>query len=251
MIGIGDRETYAPAFFDLQLRFAEKAARLSKLPLPQALLQYTNLYIRFGLGHDFCPKQPTWREYAAGLVGASDALGWTYRFYCERGGAVTPPGFVATFGCFSYARLTADRVRLHFHNRDTDGRSSLASELADRRREELAGLFAHARQTGPESARVIGASWLYNLEAYRRLFPDSYLATARPIGGRFQHMPLWGQFLDRNGAVKARMAQLLLERLAGCASPDDLDQCFPLPVLTLEASVGECCDFYESHRGEP
>jgi len=157
---------------------------------------------------------------------------------------------VATFGCFSYARPRADRVRLHFHNRDTGGRSSLASDLVDRRRGELAALFAHARRTGPDSARVVGASWLYNLEAYRRLFPGSYLATARPIGGLFRHMPLWGQFLDRHGTVKARMAQPFLDRLEACASPDDLCQCFPLSVLSLEAPVAECSEFYENRRGE-
>lgn len=185
----------------------------------------------------------------AGLTGPSEALDWTYRFYRKHGGAVTPPDLVATFGCFSYARPGPDRVRLHFHNADTDGRSSLARDLADRRRAELAALFTHAAQAGPESARVIGASWLYNLEAYRRLFPGSYLATARPIGGRFRHMPLWGQFLDRHGEVKPAMARPFLDCVEGCTSLEGLDRCFPLPVLSLEAPVGECREFYESRRG--
>jgi hypothetical protein len=44
---------YAKAFFDLQLQFAHKVTELSGLPLPRVLLEYTNLYIRFGLGRDF------------------------------------------------------------------------------------------------------------------------------------------------------------------------------------------------------
>ena len=35
--------TYARAFFDLQLRFAETVSSLSGLPLAQTLLAYTNL----------------------------------------------------------------------------------------------------------------------------------------------------------------------------------------------------------------
>jgi hypothetical protein len=44
---------YAKAFFDLQLQFAESVTALSGLPLARALLEYTNLYIRFSLGRGF------------------------------------------------------------------------------------------------------------------------------------------------------------------------------------------------------
>ena len=77
---------YAKAFFDLQLQFAQKVAALSGMPVAQALLEYTNLYIRFGLGRDFDPAQPIWREYVAGLQTADDPGEWTYRFYLGRGG---------------------------------------------------------------------------------------------------------------------------------------------------------------------
>ena len=75
---------YAKAFFDLQLQFAHKVAALSGMSVAQALLEYTNLYIRFGLGRDFDPAQPTWREYVAGLQTADDPGEWTYRFYLTR-----------------------------------------------------------------------------------------------------------------------------------------------------------------------
>ena len=63
---------YAKAFFDLQLEFAQRVAILSELPLARALLDYTNLYIRFGLGRDFDPAHPSWREYLAGLQDTND-----------------------------------------------------------------------------------------------------------------------------------------------------------------------------------
>jgi GNAT superfamily N-acetyltransferase len=236
--------TYAKAFFDLQLTFAERVTGLAGLPLPRVLLEYTNLYIRFGLGRDFDLAHPVWQAYLAGLADAGDARTWTYGFYLSRAGAPTGPPLVATVGCFAYALMTGERLRLHFRNAETDGCSPLGAERQGRRRAELAVLFEHARRTGSRHRLVVGASWLYNLEAYRRLFPPSYVATARVIGRRFQHMPLWGQFLDRHGEVRESQTRLFLQRLAGVSSMSSLDACFPLPVLTVEAPVSAFEEFY-------
>jgi hypothetical protein len=236
--------TYAKAFLDLQLQFAERVTTLSGLPLARALLEYTNLYIRFGLGRDFDPAHPTWQEYLAGLRDTDDIRARTYRFYSRRPDGVAAPAVVATFGCFAYSRLSGERLRLHFQNAETDGRSPLAIDRVGRRRAELAALFEHVKQTQRPPLQVVGASWLYNLDAYRRLFPTSYLATAHVIPGRFQHMPLWGQFLDRHGAIKEDMARQFRERLERQSSCDNLEQCFPLPVLSVNAPVQVFHDFY-------
>jgi hypothetical protein len=235
---------YAKAFFDLQLQFAHRVTLLSGLPPARALLEYTNLYARFGLGRDFDSAHPIWKEYLAGLRDPNDNHEWTYRFYLKRPEALTAPGVVATFGCFSYAWLNGDRIRLHFRNAETDGYSPLAIDRLDRRLADLTALFEHVKRTLPQPLQVAGASWLYNLDAYRRLFPVSYLATARVIGHRFQHMPLWGQFLDRHGEIKEGMTRQLLERLEGQSNLDGLDQCFPLQVLAAEASVTAFYEFY-------
>ena len=234
---------YAKAFFDLQLHFAHKVAILSGLPLARVLLDYTNLYIRFGLGRGFDPDHPTWCEYLAGLQDANDTREWTYRFYLRRPYAMAAPAIVATFGCFSYSRLSGDRIRLHFENADTDGNSSLAIDRRGQRLADLAALFGHVRQTLDQSVQVVGASWLYNLHAYRRLFPVPYLETAHVIH-RFQNMPLWGQFLDRHGEVKANMTRPFLERLECQSSLDGVGECFPFQVLSVQASVREFYDFY-------
>ena len=235
---------YARAFFDLQLRFARAVARLAGLPLTRTLLEYTSFYIRFGLGRDFDPAHPGWRQYLAGLRNTSEDHDWTYRFYLTRPQAVTPPGLVATVGCFSYSRLSHDRIRLHFLNTESLPCSPLASERRAQRLAELAALFAYARRVMPEPVRVVGASWLYNLEAYRRLFPKPYLASAHALPGRFRHMPLWGQFLDRHGEIRENLAQMLLDRLARQAGPEGLDRCFPFQVLRVEAPAAELYDFY-------
>jgi hypothetical protein len=154
------------------------------------------------------------------------------------------PAVVAIFGCFAYSRLSGERIRLHFQNAEADGHSPLATERVGQRRAELAALFEQVKRTVGQPQRVVGASWLYNLDAYRRLFPSAYLATARVMGHRFQHMPLWGQFVDRHGAIKENMTRQFRERLDRQSTVDGLDQCFPLQVLALNASVHEFSDFY-------
>ena len=235
---------YARAFFDLQLQFAETVAVLSGLPVERAVLEYTNLYARFGLGRDFDPTHPAWQEFLVGRGHAIADREWTYRFYLGRTGAEGPPGIVATFGCFSYTLRNDGRIRLHFLNAETGEHSPLGIERCEQRLADLAALFAHVKRTTPQPSRVIGASWLYNLEAYRRLFPKSYLATARVLRGRFQHMPLWGQFVDRCGELKESLAQPFRTRLERQASLEGLDECFPFQVLTLEAPMHEFYEFY-------
>ena len=105
-------------------------------------------------------------------------------------------------------------------------------------------LFAHVKHNQPASVRMVGASWLDNLDAYRRLFPETHLATAHVVHQRFRYMPLWGQFLHRYGQVKETLAKPFRERLVRQRSLEDFDQCFPFPVLALEAPAS---DFYESY----
>ncbi|MGF6933673.1 hypothetical protein OKW41_002812 [Paraburkholderia sp. UCT70] len=74
---------YSKEFFDLQIRFARTIAALSDMPIEQALLDYTNIYVRFGLGRAFDQGHPTWRCYVDGLSKAADLCDWTYRFFYE------------------------------------------------------------------------------------------------------------------------------------------------------------------------
>jgi hypothetical protein len=68
-------------FFDLQFSFAETVRDLSGESLEVVLLEYTNFYVRFGLGRDFDADHEAWQSYLAGLRGAEDGREWTYRFY--------------------------------------------------------------------------------------------------------------------------------------------------------------------------
>jgi hypothetical protein len=234
---------YRREFFDLQLRFARGVTGLSDVPLEKAVLDYTNKYVRLAIDRSFDPDNAVWRDYIQGLRSASDAGEWTYRFYLTRPESEAL-GTIATFGCFSYASDGEDRIRLHFENRDAGPGSPLGADRMDARRDELRRLFAHVRQTREAVRRVAGVSWLYNLPAYRHLFPETYLASARIAGARFRNMPLWGQFLDRHGAVRQAAAQILQDRLARQSGLENLAGCFPLQPLAVEAPIS---DFYRCH----
>lgn len=236
--------TYSKPFFDLQVHFALRVAALSGMPLARALLDCTNLYIRFGLGRAFDAADPTWQAYLAGVESAPDPTAWTDDFYRARLQHDRPPSAVATIGCFSYARLSASRLRIHFRDTDASGHSPLAPDRRGHRLEELRALSELIHRNEHPSVRMVGASWLYNLEAYRRLFPPAYLATATTAGARFRHLPLWGQFLDRHGAVRQSVAAPFLHRLSSQSSLQGLDRCFPFQVLALEAPTAAFHAFY-------
>ena len=235
---------YAKPFFDLQLGFAEKVTAVSGLPLSRALLEYTNLYVRFGLGRAFDAAHPAWRAYLAGVERGDDLRAWTYAFYLTKPGPMMTPPVEASSGCFAYARLDDTRIRLHFQDAETDGHSPLARDRVPQRLADLAALFAHVKRDERRPLRVVGASWLYNVAAYRRLFPSSYLATAHVKAHRFQHMPLWGQFLDRHGALKDTMTRPFLLRLEHQQGVERLADCFPFQALSVEAPASEFYDFY-------
>ena len=235
---------YTKSFFDLQLRFASAVAALPGMSLPHALLDYTNLYVRFGIGRAFDAAHPVWRDYLAGVERGGDLADWTWAFYRTRLPDEGPPAVVASSGCFSYARLGDDRIRLHFQNAEESGHSPLGAERRDQRLADLRALFEEVGRREPRAPSVVGASWLYNLPAYRRLFPQAYLATAVEVAPRFRNMPMWGQFLDRHGELRPAVAEPFLRRVSEQVSLQALAGCFPFQVLALEAPVSVFQAFY-------
>jgi len=235
---------FSKDFFDLQFAFAERVRDLSGVSLEVALFESTNFYVRLGFGRDFKANHPGWQSYLSGLREARDGREWTYRFYLREPEVRTAPSVAASFGCFSYAVRDAGHVRLHFRSAEADDCSSLGASRIGQRRADLSALCAHWKPGLSRDTPVVGASWLYNLQAYRRLFPPGYVSTARPIRGAFRSMALWGQFVDRRGEVRSPAAAAFRSALGRASSSGDLDACLPLQPLTVTASVGEFRDFY-------
>lgn len=237
---------YAKEFFDLQLQFARKVAVLAAIPLEEALLGYTNLYVRFVGDLEFNRDDPIWSAYLGGVKEKIDLGDWTYHFYCQRPHRVRPESVLATFGCFSYALGESGQIRLHFHNVDRSLHGPLSDERLPSRISDLASLVSHIRSQRGSVKHIAGVSWLYNLDSYRRLFPESYVAAATVATNRFRNMPLWGQFLNRHGDVRKDAATLFVRQVCDRTSLADLARCFPLQPLAVSARVEAFHDFYTS-----
>lgn len=229
---------------DLQLTFAEHVSASLRIPLEQALLDYTNLYVRFGLGRGFDAQHPVWLAYLAGLRTVANVRQYTHEFYLRVADAPTAPPTVERFGCFSWAREGSEAIRLHFLNDEAGDVSPLSHAQREARQEELAAVFAHAKAIVGNAPKVVGISWLYNLEAYRRLFPPAYGDSRQVVRARFRGMSLWGQFLDHRGRLKQSAARRLLNGLAQQPIAGELDRCFPFQVMTTEAPIQQFYAFY-------
>jgi hypothetical protein len=234
-------------FFEVQLLFAERLAERTPLAIADACLTLTNLHRRFGLGRaiDSAPKAE-WAHFAAGLercASNEDRLEWTVAFFID---AAPEPVRDLYFGCFAYDPPNPDGiVRIHFNNRDSaHGVGPLDGRKVDRRIADLRAMFRHIQAHHPEARTVMGASWLYNLEAYRRLFPSQYVASRfTPDRVRLDGTSSWGQLLDFNGAVKPAVRQALLDnvREVDVATPW---RAFPLRAL---GAVSEIEHFYRRY----
>ncbi|MBB1630452.1 hypothetical protein [Cupriavidus sp. UME77] len=228
---------YSRDFFGLQLDFARTVAALVEMPVDRALLDYTNFYIRFGLGRDFDPCHPVWRLYVDGLTRTSDICDWTYRFYLAQGEDSRMSATVPETGCFSYAMQDAECVRIHFRNAESAAASPLSRERLPARLAELRSLFGDVKRNRRQVTRVVGTSWLYHLPAYQRCFPAAYVASARVAEPRYRHVSLWGQFLDRYGSLRFEVVQDFKKRLSRLTNVQDLALAFPLQALAVEAPI--------------
>jgi hypothetical protein len=229
-------------FLDLQLRFAQALAERGGRPLGETVALHTNFHRRFGLGLvNGLPASPEWAAYAdrlEALDGHDDRLAWTLEVY-DRSPPETPPPGRHPFGCFACdPPNAAGELRIHFANRDGDGTSPLTAAKLARRQGELRDMFTFVRGAYPGAGSVRGGSWLYNLEAYRRLFPADYVASRRRPERllSFQGYSSWGQFLDHRGLVRAEPKDRFLARL-GSLDPARIDAAFPLPALEVTAPV--------------
>jgi hypothetical protein len=230
-------------WFDLQLRFADRAAAIEGVPFEEAVLRCTNIARQLDRRRAWDPTEPIWQEYLRGLRVADDRVAWTVAFVQEHGAApISGP-----FGCFSYNYVPETRkIRLHFADRDESGAGPLSRSRVPARLAELRALFAAVARAHPAARTVRGNSWLHGITAYRRLYPPEYAASAipAPMEEEFPYMGLWGQFLDHTGQVKAGLAADFLARVAEARTTADLAAAFPHRVYEVECAIVYFYAFY-------
>nr|MBA3946786.1 hypothetical protein [Herpetosiphonaceae bacterium] len=194
----------------------------------------------FGLTRSFDPDDPVWHTYVQGLGSTVNALDWTEQFFLTH---FRPWGSLDPFGCFRYNyEMETATIRIHFAAGDTSRSSVLSKEYVAERMAELQSMFGTIRQRHPEARRVRGNSWLYNIEAYRRLYPPAFSAVLSPAGYEFQFLALWGQFLHRTGELRQPAADVFLACVEQQTTMAGVERCFPYQMLKT------ACDIQEFYR---
>ncbi|WP_343633913.1 hypothetical protein [Roseateles sp.] len=99
-------------------------------------------------------------------------------------------------------------------------------------------MFEHIQRYHPSARTVRGASWLYNIAAYNRLFPEVYWRSAAVARGKLNMTgaSTWGQVLDWRDQVKTEARDALLNRLPQM-NPEQPWRVFPLQCLVPAAPI--------------
>lgn len=106
-------------------------------------------------------------------------------------------------------------------------------------------MFTHIHEHVPAAITVSGHSWLYNLAAYRRIYPPLYThIMAAVTHDEFQHLSLWGQCFDRHWQPKPAVTDLLLQRLAVLEDIAKLRFCFPYQVRLPQCKIDEFYTYF-------
>jgi hypothetical protein len=233
---------YPSEFFDLQITFARKITQLTQQPYAEAILYRTAMYRILGLDWSRDPKHPVWQAYLKGLHQEGTDTDWSYQFYLERADQI-PSYDNPHWGCFGYwseRRL----IHLHFWNLDDSGYGPLSHQRKEVRLVELRSMFTHIKRMHPDAKAVSGSSWLYNLEAHRRLFPIEFGLSTRTDTPHFAARSLWGQFLRHDGRLNEERAVVFLDRLNRLGEEHEYTQCFPFQVLFTQAPITLFYAFY-------
>lgn len=245
---------YSKEFFALQLSYAHKLAKRFRRNLDDILFNYTTFSrsIDITAERPFDQSNPVWKTYIKGLGKAVDDAEWTHVYYlnhCANDPVSKNEAFNGNilFGSF-YFVLRDDRViRPHFIKLgdDTSPHSVISKERMAESIENLRRMFQHIKDNVSVAKTVKGNTWLYNLEAYRRLFPPDYTAQMEVNESHvFQFLSLWGQFFDRNWQVKDLLANELLNRIEALDCLANLRFCFPYQALMPQYDIQAFYDFY-------
>lgn len=238
-----DRAGRMAEVFEVHLRFALRMAELTGAPLGEAVLRWTPIHRRLGLGIPGEAPAEGWRACAEALEGAADLarqVALVTEAWIIAGTEPQPLPGQTGFGCFAHEPPKADgTVKIHFYNADTDARGGpLARAKQDRRRADLAAMVGNITHRHPEAQRIAGRSWLYNLEAYRRLFPPDYVASWRPAAPplHLTGTSVWGQLIDAHDRVRPEIREAILAALPAL-DPDAPWTAFPLQPLEVQAPL--------------
>jgi len=232
-------------YFSLQLEYAKRAVQISKIPLEQALMEFTSFWRRI---HDplvlkinktewsFDPGTLPWRELCDRINNNNELADIVaYDLYLRNNNS-TEAG-KKYFGCFRYdfiSQLDNDYgiIKIHFKNRDNSGKGPLAKERQKARFHDLKRMFKHISENHPKAKVVEGGSWLYNLPSYQRLFPKTFTSNMKVEEIPFPRTSgIWGQFINSDGQLNEKMKCTFIHKMNNARNPEELLRCFEFKIL--------------------
>ncbi len=238
------------SYFALQATFAARVVDVYGISFAEAWRLHTAFYALArdndaGVAperNDFDPQHPDWVAFLDAVDDGMDPVDYVSQAYLDGDGQ---EDIGAT--CFEFTYWPEDRlVRIHFSN-DPNGDALRPSAVEDRRR-ELRRIFQTVARDHPDACAVRGTSWLYHLDAYRRLFPPAFIAGLSSVGYPHQFAALWAQFIDRHGVVKPAMAAAFVDAIRLAGTPSEIDEAFPLDVLAASTDIDVFYDYLTVDR---
>lgn len=246
---IREREAAAMKFskqVELRLRFCEAIAEKKDIPLADAFDKYSDMLRRVGDVNetDVPDVVNEWRKRIAGvaeLPSHSERLNKLVQLYIESDMPNIEHGDEPYYPfLYSYDEFSKT-ISPHFGTLSiTDDRGDGPGILSHQRLEEMRGklraMFTEIKRDHPDAEYVRGRSWLYGLEAYRRLYPQEYgeSRTLRTIG--YNGGARWGQFLNAKGELNTERATQFLENLNNL-DPENPAGVFPMQTYEVRAPI--------------
>ncbi|MBD3329492.1 hypothetical protein GF357_03295 [Candidatus Dojkabacteria bacterium] len=237
-------------YLEIQVLFALKVAEVKQIPRNEALLCYTSIRRHIGIKNwEGIRSNSLWKKYIQTIQNLNDPreiVDKTYDFPCEFNPG-TDSETDEYFGCFKYTIEDEHTIEVHFRNNEKEGISPLSKERKHIRLKELKRLFAHVKSKHPEIKYVWADTWLCNLDAWNRLFPEEFSHTLNESDEDWYYggASLWGQFRRYDGTLKEDLVQNFVESIGKAETMDELNNSFPFKTLSGKGSIDWFYDFYD------
>ena len=236
--------------FSLQYEYAKKATKVLNIPIGQTLMEFTQFWRRIHnslelkvnkMEWSFDPTTPQWQELCDRINHNEPGDAVAYELYTKSNS--TAEAGTKYFGCFRYnfiQQVDDERgiIEIHFKNRDTSVYGALTKERKQARCDDLKSMFESISKNHSEAKIVRGGSWLYNLNSYRRLFPEIFTTDMKAEQIPFPRTSgIWGQFLTSKGKINASMKRKFLLKVNNAKNADELLKCFEFKILFPSAGI--------------
>lgn len=242
-------ELYPKELFSLFLSYTTKKAELLNIDILDALKKYTPIYFLIG-NYDWNIDNDSkyWEELTKRYQKGESLIGAMYSMYKQN---IKDEGSgLKWFGCFRYKYVEDSKtgekiIKLHFRNADNTGLGPLSYSQKEKRLSELKELFTEIKQNYPQAQYVQGGSWLYNLDSYKRLFPQSYTKNMDSTKPKPSMLVIWGQFQDSENCIKKEMATEFITHVQEAKTLEELDQSFKYLELFPKGDIKDFYTFYK------